>query len=157
MAPGRSSLWSAIWLAVGEPPSGGGSARDDLLWNLRTWPLELVKWPVSCRTPPACWVRNQASGNAPLLQVSNALRRDLLFERGIDRFGRSGAQSRYTRSPIPANERTQQRWNSNPFEVIGGGSGMSESDPGAWLLPYWMARYHGLLADAAPAPYMHVK
>jgi hypothetical protein len=103
--------------------------------------------------------------------VSNALRRDLLYERGGDRFGRGGAQSRYTRSPIPANERTQQRWNSNPFEVVGGGSAMSESDPGAWLLPYWvrcnpthhsrahldrtcvpapqMARYHGLIDSSA--------
>ena len=72
-----------------------------------------------------------------------------------------------------ANERTQQRWNSNPFEVVGGGSAMSESDPGAWLLPYWvrcptnpltrarvrshltacfppqMARYHGLIDASA--------
>ena len=28
------------------------------------------------------------------------------------------------------------------------GSGMSEQDPGAWLLPYWMARYHGILSSA---------
>ena len=41
-------------------------------------------------------------------------------------------------------ERNQQRWNANPY-VLDGGSGMNECDPGAWLLPYWMGVYHGLI------------
>ena len=34
----------------------------------------------------------------------------------------------------------------SPFDVSDNGDPSSEMDPGAWLLPYWMARYHGLLA-----------
>ena len=45
---------------------------------------------------------------------------------------------------VPANERTQGRWNTNPYDLTGG-AGMSIYDPGAWTLPYWMARYHGLI------------
>jgi hypothetical protein len=46
---------------------------------------------------------------------------------------------------LPANERSQFRWNANPFILDGGGDGMSEFDAGSWLTPYWMARYHGIL------------
>jgi hypothetical protein len=45
---------------------------------------------------------------------------------------------------VPANERTQERWNGDPFDLTGG-SGFNEVDPGAWLLPYWMARYYKLI------------
>ncbi len=44
-------------------------------------------------------------------------------------------------------------WNANPHD-LDGGSGMWENDPGAWLLPYWLARYHGIIqapsGEAAP-------
>ena len=45
---------------------------------------------------------------------------------------------------LPANERTQLRWNGNPFTLDSGGSD-AEMDPGAWLLPYWMARWIKML------------
>jgi hypothetical protein len=47
---------------------------------------------------------------------------------------------------LPANERSTMRWNSNGFMLDGGNGGLSVFDPGAFLLPYWMARYHGFLA-----------
>lgn len=52
----------------------------------------------------------------------------------------------YTQSVnvLPANERTQLRWNGNPYQLDYGGSD-DEMDPGAWLLPYWMARWIGML------------
>lgn len=40
----------------------------------------------------------------------------------------------------------QYRWNSNPFE-LDGGDGMSEFDAGAFLAPYWMSVYWGLIAE----------
>ncbi len=46
---------------------------------------------------------------------------------------------------LPCNERSQFRWNADPFDLTDGGSGFNLYDPGAWLLPYWMARYHGLI------------
>ena len=45
---------------------------------------------------------------------------------------------------LPANERTQLRWNGNPFLLDSGGAD-GEVDPGAWLLPYWMARWIKML------------
>lgn len=45
---------------------------------------------------------------------------------------------------FPCNERDQGRWNSDPFQ-LDGGSGMSETDGGVWLLPYWLARANGLV------------
>ena len=65
---------------------------------------------------------------------------------GVDRFGKAHVESTHSRPPLPANERRQYRWNSDPYNVADGGDGMSEADPGAWLLPYWMARYHELLS-----------
>jgi hypothetical protein len=34
------------------------------------------------------------------------------------------------------------RWNANPFVVDGGKGGRSEDDGAAYLLPYWLGRYH---------------
>ena len=45
---------------------------------------------------------------------------------------------------LPAYERAQTRWNSNPHD-LDGGSGTSEGDPGAWLMPYFMAKYSGII------------
>ena len=53
-----------------------------------------------------------------------------------------------SRIVLPANERSQLRWNLDPHDVDGG-SGGSEAEPGAFLYSYWAARYAGLLV--APA------
>ncbi len=45
---------------------------------------------------------------------------------------------------LPANERGQLRWNTSPYQLDSGGAS-SEMDPGAWLLPYWLARWTGML------------
>lgn len=122
--PGRSSLWSAIWLAISGRTDA--DATGALRWNLQTWPLEMVEWP-----------------------VDNSHRQDIFYEPTDDRFGHGHTQSTHTRSPLPANERRQVRWNANPWDVSAGGDGRTEMDPGAWLLPYWLARYHGLLGAHA--------
>ena len=41
----------------------------------------------------------------------------------------------------------QTRWNGDPHD-LDGGDGMTEGDPGVWLLPYWLARFHGLIVSA---------
>ena len=51
---------------------------------------------------------------------------------------------------FPANERVQGRWNGDPHD-LDGGSGYSEMDGGAWLLPYWLARAFNLLTAPHPA------
>ena len=50
---------------------------------------------------------------------------------------------------LPADERHFERWNMDPYAVKTGASGKSEGAGVHWLLPYWMGRYHGLIA--APA------
>lgn len=41
-------------------------------------------------------------------------------------------------------ERTQLRWNSNPHQLNFAGSS-SETDPGPWLMSYWLAKWTKLL------------
>ena len=120
----RSALWGAIYLAEAAGGVAGASlleaerALDDVLWSLRTWPLEMIDWP-----------------------VTNSERLDITYRSAPDRFGHTGRSVRV----LPANERRQYRWNADPFDVRDGGDGMSETDSGAWLLAYWLARYHGLV------------
>ena len=49
-------------------------------------------------------------------------------------------------SPIPVNERvnTDFLWQRSPFLLFGGGAGLIETAAIDYILPYWMARYHGL-------------
>ena len=39
----RSALWNSLFVVLGLPPDPVDTA--DVLWNLRTWPMELVDWP----------------------------------------------------------------------------------------------------------------
>lgn len=112
----RSNLWGSIYLAT--MGYSNATVVEDIMWNLRTWSLELIEWP-----------------------ATNSHRLDIEFDPEADRFGRSKNDNVRV---LPAHERDQLRWNGNPHD-LDGGSGMSEGDPGAWLLPYWMARYHGIV------------
>ena len=115
--PERSSLWNAVYYAAGggggngsdanggtgtvaddDPTTGSGSSlagslAEDALWNLRTWPLEMVQWP-----------------------VRNAQRLDVRFAQDpTTRFGprpRGLSSKAGGRPPLPANERAQYRWNA---------------------------------------------
>jgi len=127
-SPSRSSLWSAIALysdSLATHPSmtaaDRAKAQDDMLWNLRTWPRDQVTW-----------------------NISNAQRQDIVYNPFSDRAARVHNQC-YLKV-LPANERSQTRWNANPWELGDGGAGDVEFDGGAWLLPYWLARFAGLLS-----------
>jgi len=47
---------------------------------------------------------------------------------------------------LPADERTFERWNANPYKTQDWGNGLSEGTGVHYLLPYWMGRYHRLIA-----------
>lgn len=117
----RSALWGAIFLVAGGARSHDErvSVLSDVLWSLRSWPLDQRQWP-----------------------VNNSHRLDVILRGGADRFHKSGARSHKV---LPANERRQYRWNADPFDIEDGGDGMVEAEPSAWLIAYWMARFHGLL------------
>lgn len=48
---------------------------------------------------------------------------------------------------VPADERVFQKWNGDPYTPDDGGDGRLEDDGAAFLLPYWMARYHGFISE----------
>lgn len=67
--PFRSALWNSIYIA-----SGGQNFNDDdvesIGWNLRTWPLDLIDWP-----------------------VQNSQRRDITFDINTNRDGQFFTES----------------------------------------------------------------
>lgn len=72
--------------------------------------------------------------------VTNSNRRDITMAAAADRFER-----RQATVLLPPDERPVMKWNSDPFDIDGGPDGRSEDDGAAFLLPYWMGRYHGFL------------
>ncbi len=86
-------------------------------WTLERIPIDLIGWTVL----------NSPRGDVPL--------------DGKDRFGKNE-----TTVLLPADERPVMKWNGDPFLVDGGDGGASEDDGAFYLLPYWLGRYHGLIA-----------
>ncbi len=72
--------------------------------------------------------------------VRNSHRQDVAWGSSPDRFG-----SREALTLLPPDERPVMRWNANPFVVDGGNGGHQEDDGAAFLLPYWLGRYHRFL------------
>src|SRR5262249_30616055 len=55
--------------------------------------------------------------------------------------------------PIPVEQRvtTDFIWQRSPYQMVGGGSGVIETAGIDYILPYWMARYYGVLGSASDA------
>lgn len=47
---------------------------------------------------------------------------------------------------LPADERDFERWNDDPYRAKTPGNGLYEGTGVHYLLPYWIGRYHGLIA-----------
>ncbi|HSV72278.1 MAG TPA: hypothetical protein VLH79_00795 [Chthonomonadales bacterium] len=91
---------------------------EDAVETLQDWPWELVDWT-----------------------VSSAARADVTVLRA------RGEQRSQLDRVLPASERRLMRWNGNPWQPDGGADGRSEEDAGAWLLAYWIGRYHGMIFE----------
>jgi hypothetical protein len=67
----------------------------------------------------------------------------------VDNTGKYPACGEYACAPIPVNDRytTDFLWQRNPFQLAGGGGGTIETPGVDYILPYWMARYYGVLAQ----------
>ena len=48
---------------------------------------------------------------------------------------------------LPADERCFRKWNADPYVPDAGVGGHLEDDGAAYLLPYWMGRYHGFIRE----------
>lgn len=90
----------------------------DAMFSLTTQPLSWVDWP-----------------------VNNAARLDVIANPHVNR---NGQPHMLIENLLPYDEITLMRWNGNPHETRMG-SGFSETDPSAWLYPYWLGRYFGFL------------
>ena len=51
--------------------------------------------------------------------------------------------------PVPMRPPTDFLWQRDPFQLIAGGDGFIESPGIDYILPYWMARYYGVLPASA--------
>ena len=72
--------------------------------------------------------------------VKNSQRHDIAMSSGRDRQDKVEALTL-----LPPDERPVMKWNANPFVIDGGNGGREEDDGAAFLLPYWLGRYHRLL------------
>jgi len=90
---------------------------EDAIWCLQTWPLSQIDWP-----------------------YRNSNRTDFF----LSPFGARGDNAAQSLRVFPYDEISMFRWNADPF-VLNGGSGYSETEPSAWLLPFWMARYYQII------------
>ncbi|MHB1456317.1 MAG: hypothetical protein ACYC0V_05315 [Armatimonadota bacterium] len=98
--------------------TGSPCSVEDSVTTLRDWPWDMVQW-----------------------ETRNSHRHDVTFktERGINFMDIDRV--------LPISERQAWRWNGNPWISDGGNGGLNEEDGAAWLLPYWMGRYHGIISE----------
>jgi hypothetical protein len=73
--------------------------------------------------------------------VKNSQRVDLPRAPSADRF-----REKQSLRALAASERGVMKWNGNPFQLDYLSAGGSEDEGGFFLLPYWLGRFHKLLA-----------
>jgi hypothetical protein len=76
-------------------------------------------------------------------ETFNARRADVVYDPSEDRFER-----KQLIHVLPADERAFAKWNKNPYLPDDGDGELMEDDGAAYLLPYWMGRFHGFIAEA---------
>ena len=54
--------------------------------------------------------------------------------------------------PVPMRPTTDFLWQRDPFQLAGGGDGFIENPGIDYILPYWMARYYGVIAGNTVQP-----
>jgi len=86
--------------------------------TLREWPLDRRNW-----------------------QMNNSHRTDVRIDHR-----KSDKKDIYLLEVLSADERDFQRWNLDPYRADSGADGSTEGTGVQYLLPYWMARYHQLIA-----------
>lgn len=92
---------------------------NDIIECLQNWPLSQIDWP-----------------------ASNSQRLDYTLNLEANIMGGTSDSL----SLLPWDERSFFVWNGDPFR-LDEGSGFTEAIPTGWLLPYWMARYHGFISE----------
>ena len=92
---------------------------DGTIWELQRMPLDLINWTI----------RNSDRKDLELIKENQ-------FERP-------------TAEPLPPDERPENKHNRNLFKLDDEGGGSAELGGGdVYLLPYWMARYFGIISGS---------
>ena len=97
--------------------TGDREGIDEAELTLREVPMDLVTW-----------------------DMRNSARSDVVLDTEAGRFGEPQSVS-----PVSPAERAVMKWNGNPYRLDDGSGGREEDDGTFFLLPYWMARYYGLM------------
>jgi hypothetical protein len=105
-----------LWNVIYGALTGAPCDLDGAVATLQEIPLDLRYW-----------------------DVRNSQRPDVELDPDSGRF-----REQQARLPLPVDERPMMKWNGNPYRLDGGDGGRTEEDGTFFLLPYWMARYHGL-------------
>lgn len=95
-----------------------------------------------CQAEDAAATLQQIPTDQICWRVRNSHRKDLPHDPAYDRFRQPQALV-----ALRADERPVALWNSNPYELDGGGDGDHEEVPSYYLLPYWMGRYFAIIAE----------
>jgi hypothetical protein len=74
--------------------------------------------------------------------MANSHRADVVFSPSRNRFDEPVLYH-----VLPADERSFQKWNGDPYVPDDAGDGRNEDEGAAYLLPYWMGRFHGFIAE----------
>ncbi len=74
--------------------------------------------------------------------MTNSHRADVVFSPSRNRFDKPVLYH-----VLPADERDFAKWNADPYVPDDAGDGRNEDEGAAYLLPYWMGRFHGFIAE----------
>jgi len=102
--------------------TGNDCETDKAAQHLRDWPVDLIVWT-----------------------YINSQRDDLHTPPGYVPY-KAGIRTFSPRETQP------MRWDHWAMKADGGSGGRDVVDPGAWLLAYWMGRYHGYIAPSTATP-----
>lgn len=108
-----------LWNFIYGAVTGKPCDAEAAVKTLQEIPLDLVHW-----------------------NIRNSHRADVKIDESLGRFGELQAVE-----PLPFTERPMHKWNGNPYRLDGGANGMVEEDATFYLLPYWLARFHGLIEE----------
>lgn len=75
-------------------------------------------------------------------EIINSTRKKLVYDTEQEQWG----APRQLKTPLPADERSVGRPDNNHF-CVDSGKGTIAENASFWLLPYWFARYHKLIAE----------
>jgi len=109
---------SAFFNFVYGAMTGKPCDAEEAIQTLRQWPWDLRHWT-----------------------VKNSHRNDIRFS-ALSKPGQLECDR-----VLPHSERRMMQWSDNPYLLDGGDDGHREYDGAAWLLPYWMGRYYGIIED----------